>query len=325
MKDPNPFLKVRFDGKSVGAARIPVEHLLRFLGNFQKALLRSGMVMRGEEDSTRRGPRDKSAKDALGLDLVMLTEGSPSAVLGFERRTSDSDVFGEDFGAEVFESALKGLATIQNGGEEVPVESDAGVLMAWRDAGVLFQKGIDRIEFTLNHRRRPVVVEFTPSGFTNLQRRIRGPVSNIRTIEGRLLMADFKEHGTRCRIHPSVGEPVLCLFTEEQRDEILEDMLHYVKVIGEAKEDPITGRVTSIKIHDIERIEEKEDVSRDLLPSGSPIPRSFWESPSLDELAAEQGVGPLMDIEKLFGTWPGDVDDGFEDAIDALRHRAVEG
>jgi len=27
-----------------------------------------------------------------------------------------------------------------------------------------------------------------------------------------------------------------------------------------------------------------------------------------------------MDVRALFGTWPGEVDDGFEEAIDELRH-----
>jgi len=133
-------------------------------------------------------------------------------------------------------------------------------------------------------------------------------------------MADFKEHGTRCRVHPSIGDPVLCLFDEEQRDDVLEDILHYVHIVGEAKEDPITGKIASIKIHDIERLEDREDEAADLLPRGTPISRDFWESPSLGELALAQNVKPLADVQELFGTWPGEVDDGFEKDVDALRH-----
>ena len=197
--------------------------------------------------------------------------------------------------------------------------------MAWRDAGILFNQGIEKIEFTLNHRDTPVVTSFTPNGFRRIQERIKGPQTNIRTIEGRLLMADFKEHGTRCRVHPSVGEPVLCLFDEEQKDEVLEDMLQYVRIVGEAKEDPISGKITSIKIHDIERLEDKEDEATELLPKGTPISRDFWESPTLDELAQSQHVQPMADVRALFGTWPGEDDDGFEASIDELRHLSKTG
>jgi hypothetical protein len=121
-------------------------------------------------------------------------------------------------------------------------------------------------------------------------------------------------------VHPSTGEPVLCLFDEEQKDEVLEDILQYVRVVGEAKENPLTGRIASIKIHDIERLEDREDEAADLLPQGTPISHDFWESPTLDELAQTQNVRPIMDVSTLFRTWPGGTDDGFETIIDELRH-----
>ena len=43
-----------------------------------------------------------------------------------------------------------------------------------------------------------------------------------------------------------------------------------------------------------------------------------WTSPTLDQLAKAQNVGPL-DADALMGTWPGDENDGFEAAIDELR------
>ena len=48
--------------------------------------------------------------------------------------------------------------------------------------------------------------------------------------------------------------------------------------------------------------------------------QSFWESPSLEDLAHSQNVQPVPDVRALFGTWPGEEDDGFEAAIDELRH-----
>ena len=48
----------------------------------------------------------------------------------------------------------------------------------------------------------------------------------------------------------------------------------------------------------------------------------FWASPTLEELARAQNVQPIRDVQALFGTWPGDEDDGFEAAVDELRHPA---
>jgi len=325
MNNDTPLLTIRFDGEAVGPGRIPVSHLLRFLGNMNKALQRTGRVLLGESVSVRRGPQPHDIKDEVALDLVLLTHGSPAAVLGFERRIEQQSLAGMDRGMEILEKAIIGLAAVQEADEALPPGYDTGVLMAWRDAGIVFSQGIGRIEFTLSYPDRPVVAAFTPNGFVRIQQRIQGPQTNIRTIEGRLLMADFKEHGTRCRVHPAVGDPVLCLFDEEQNEEVLEDILHYVRIVGEAKEDPVSGKITSIKIHDIERLEDRESEATDLLPKGTPISSDFWQSPSLEELAFSQGVQSMADVRALFGTWPDTQDDGFEAAIDELRHQSLAG
>lgn len=325
MNNNDPLLKIRFDGEAVGPGKIPVAHLLRFLTNMNKALQRTGRVLTGEADSVRRGPQPRSIKEEVALDLVLLTHGSPAAVLGFERQRSEMALPGMDLGLEILEKTLSGLDAVQESDDTFPPGYDAGVLMAWRDAGILFSQGITKIDFTLNHRATPLTTTFTPEGFTRIQERIKGPQTNIRTIEGRLLMADFKEHGTRCRVHPSVGDPVLCLFDEAQKDEVLDDILQYVRIVGEAKEDPLTGRIASIKIHDIERLEGRENEAADLLPQGTPISRDFWESPTLGELAQAQNVRAIKDVQALLGGWPGEVDDGFEEEIRKIRHLGIVG
>ena len=52
---------------------------------------------------------------------------------------------------------------------------------------------------------------------------------------------------------------------------------------------------------------------------GIPMSDSFWTSQELDDLARTQGVVAMEDIRALFGTWPGEPDDGFEELIDDLR------
>ena len=38
-----------------------------------------------------------------------------------------------------------------------------------------------------------------------------------------------------------------------------------------------------------------------------------------------QNMEPIEDISALYGTWPGEVDDGFEEAIDELRRGSACG
>jgi hypothetical protein len=120
-------------------------------------------------------------------------------------------------------------------------------------------------------------------------------------------------------VHPSSGEPVVCLFDESLRDEVFRSILRFVRVTGEATVDSASNRIVSIRISDIERIETREDEVGDVLPTGAPLPGDFWQALSFDELAAAQGVRPIVDLDRLVGCWPGDVNDGFEESIHRLR------
>ena len=73
---------------------------------------------------------------------------------------------------------------------------------------------------------------------------------------------------------------------------------------------------------EVEKSENRVDTDGDTI--GSVDYRSFWDSPSLDELARAQNVDPLSDVEDLFGTWPGEEDDRFEEQVDMLRHAQPE-
>ena len=324
----DPLLRIRFDGEEVGPGRIPLSPLISFLSSMTKALQRTAHVLQGGPESVRRGRSPKSIKEEMELDLVMLTHGSPAAIAGFDRRKTDMLLPEMDRGLEALEKTICGLTVVQ---EDTPKELlpegwDTGVLMAWRDAGALFSRGFSKVEFTLNRQQtEPIKAEFTLGGLERIRKRIAGPQRDIGTIQGRLLMADFKEHGTRCRVHPSTGTPVLCLFGEGQKDEVLDNILQFVHVVGETKTDPVSGEITSIKIHDIERMEGHDDETIDLLPQGTPVLESFWESPTLDELARSQNVRPTMNVHALLGTWPGEEDDHFETAIDELRHPETDG
>ncbi len=218
MSNPHPWLRVRFDGGAVGPGSIPVSPLLQFLVHLNKVLQRVSRVLQGEPGSARKG---SSIRD-VELKLVSLAEGSPAAVLGFERKTPERQLLGPDMGQEILECAIHGLATIQNIDEEqpLPIGYDTSVLTAWRDAGKVIDGEIDRISFTLRGNEGGSPICLDQDSVARIRERIASPRSSVRTVEGRLLMADFRVQGTRCRIHPSVGSPVLCLFSEEQKDEV---------------------------------------------------------------------------------------------------------
>jgi len=321
--EKNPFFVIKLEGPGVKPGRVRLEDFLRLGQEMLRAVERVALVLQGSAESQRAGRRPQDIRAAVSLDVVGVTHGSPSAVIRFERSDTQLAIPDADLGLQAFEKFLQGLRVVTSGGDAYPSGYDAGVLLAVRDAGRLFDHGVDRIEFTLNHRAEPLRALYHRDGYARVQQRIIGPQLNKRTIEGRLLMADFKEGGSRLRVHPSSGDPVICLFSDSLRDEVYRSILHFVRVTGEAKEDPVFNKIVSITISDIERIEAKEDQAMEILPSGAPLPGDFWQAMSFDELAAAQGVRPMTNIDAIVGTWPGDVDDGFEESVHKLRQANI--
>ncbi len=68
---------------------------------------------------------------------------------------------------------------------------------------------------------------------------------------------------------------------------------------------------------------EGDTLSDGTIVQVTPVAADFWDSPTLEKLARSQDVRPMVDVRAIFGTWPGEVDDRFESAVDQLRHSTV--
>jgi hypothetical protein len=181
----------------------------------------------------------------------------------------------------------------------MPRGYDEGVLLALREGGKLLDHGIETITFELRTRKGRWVSRYTREVHTRIVSRIQGPIENRRTIEGRLLMGDFKEMAFRCRVHPPIGKPIACLFDEVQKDAVLAAMTRYVRLVGEATE--AEGEILSLKIGDIEVLDR--DVEAEERGEKGAV---FFESKTdLESLAAQQGVSAVSDFDSLLGDfWP---------------------
>jgi len=317
--DNLPYLSMRVEGPDVSAARMRLQDFVDLSRELMIAVERVGFVLQGSGDSMRHRRRANDFKQALSLDLVGFTHGSPAAVAQFERTPGRQDIMDAEaceLGDRAYSSWLTGLSALEDTGAALPSGYDIGVLLKMRDVGKLFKRGINRIDFTLNHREVPIQCAYTPAMVSRVEARIARPEDLQSTIEGRLVMVDFRDTGAKFRVHPPVGDPVYCEFDRTFQDEVRDNVLQFVRVQGNAKLNE-AGNVTAIKIANIEALEEPEGMSADIPPTTSG--EDFWQHHGVDVLADAQGVSPIDDARALLGGWPDDTDDGFDDALAAMR------
>ena len=155
-------------------------------------------------------------------------------------------------------------------------------------------RSLDRAAYTL----------FLRSGILRTEMTTAEPASTY--VDGLLEMADFKPKDRKCRIDPAFGVSVMCSFGEEHENAVYALLRRPVRVHGFATLRPDTGRIESIEIAGIEP-----------LPS---LEGNFFTAPTIHQLAAAQGIGPLRSVESLAGGIAEDEDlDEFLSEIYAAR------
>ena len=316
------FLRVRIEGPAVRAGQIPLRDLVHFGRQFQTALDRVARVLAGQI-SIRRGQPPRVLRESTALRVLALEKGSVGLVMDLPR--VQPSLPGMDLGEQALEALLTGLDRVRSLDPELPPGYDLGVLIAWRDLGQLIGRGVEQIEFELKTPRAQTYAIYDYPLHTRVIERIAGPEENLVVLEGRLLMADFKETRLRCRLHPPAGKAVLCTFDEEMADEISHALRHYVRIRGIAETDPLTGEIRSLEIRDLETLDAVGPLAppTDDRPFAYPMV-DFWEGASAAELAEIQGVQPVQDLDDLWGNfWP--EEEPVEDFLATVRQWRREG
>lgn len=309
-------LRIHLEGPAVRRHRIALHDLVLFCGQLQAAVDRVARVLLGETESMRPGRKRTEIKSGCALDIVRIDPGSLSVLCDLPFQDQHSFPFmTDDLGEEALAAFVDGISLLENSQAPLPKGYDKGVLIALRESGKLLDHGIERISFSLQTRGRACNSTYTPEVHAALVARIQEPVQNRRTIEGRLLMGDFKETALRCRVHPPIGKPISCSFDEPLKEAVLSLLTHYVRLVGDASESD--GEIVSLTIEDIEALDNAPEEE-----SASMTPTFFDARTELDALAAAQGVTATPSFEKLLGNfWPEDeTADDFIASTQRWRH-----
>ena len=305
-RTPDYLLKLRIDGPGVRSGSITVPDLLLICKAAQEAVSRQAEAMQGGV-SLRPGPRTAKVYQECTLELFGEI-GKGSAVLPF-RLAKPQGTLPEmtTFGAEVVHtvaSVVKELAIRRNGHGNY----DPGVLDSLNTMGEIFdRKTVSFIEWHVPryNGNRPVKAVFNRAVRLKVVQRIKTPTHRSVVIEGILKMADFKELDQKCRVHPPVGQPIICSFDKSKESDVYASILKPVRISGDAKINPNTGKIEEIHIQDIGVMEQLLVGAKD-----------FFSGKSITELAEAQGVRPITDPKVLIGGWP--AEDNLDDFLEEI-------
>lgn len=308
---PKPLLILRAKGPATEGGRIPLNDLLHIGKHVQSAVERVARVLGGQTGSRRRGRKPQEILKECMLEVVAFSKGSFEIAFDLPHTKLE----GMNLGVEAIEKLFEGLSKIESDGGELPAGYDSGVLHCLRDMGNVLSEGISEIEAETNTQKVQRKFTYNKNIHSRIIEKMQSPVSSLRSIEGRLLMADFKHESEKCRIHPAIGEPVTCNFQEELNETVYEYLRRPVRVTGEATEDPETGRIKSIKISDIEPVSMEGEAFETITAE------DFWQEKSLKQLAEEQAIGPLQSLTDVLGKgaslWETDAE--FEAFLSAME------
>lgn len=311
-------LIIRLRGPAVRDGRILLHDLVHFGGCFQTILNRVALVLATGISSTQPGRRPEPLRSACALELVTLKPGSLELTL--ELRDQQLALPGMHPGEEALQTLVIGINKLKNGDGGLPPGYDLGVLSTWREAGKILHSGVEAIDLELSTITKQLQARYDLAVHQQVVECIRGPILGHLVLEGRLLMADFRELGTRCRIHPPTGKAVMCDFDESLAAEIQENLRSFVRLTGAAERDPDSGSIVRLKIAEIQRIEEVTT------EAGAIGLDEFWRSSTLEELASEQGVSGPQPLDELLGAGAGlwDTDQEFESFVSGIYERRRE-
>ena len=304
MNPEKPDLEIRLEGDAIDRASIPVSHVLTLFKSLTSVLEKVSQVNDVGDTATESTPRE------FNFRLVSLSEGSVAAVLGLDLNTLEPTLFEDRTEIGILRKAVSGLSQLQSTKEDIklPAGYDNNVLEAWSKLKPMYENGLSTIQFTVKGENGSEITKasINKDDLARIQNRRVKKKTDLDTVEveGKLLMVDLGKAGARLEIYPSIGKRIRCSFDDSLTYVVANNITRIVRVKGKAKVSGDSGEIHSVHAESVER------VSDELEESTSAI---------LERLIREQNISPATDLSRYEGTWPGELDDGFEELIDELR------
>lgn len=302
-------LKLRLRGPRVRPGAIAVPDLIKICQAVQETVIRQAEALRGGQ-SRHPGPRAQAILDECTLELAGVRKGS--TVLPFFFAHAQEVLCGPGLlGSEALRAVARTISGIPGDEPDIRDGLDLGVLASLSDLSEALD-GAEEIDWIVpaagGQKRLQAVL--TREVAARLRARPGNSLVRPILVEGTLEMADFRPSDQRCRIRPAFGAPIPCTFSPLQTEAVYAALRRPVRAAGHAKIDPNTNRPIELSL---------ESLAVAAPNHGGET--AFFQSQTLDQLAAAQDVRPITDPAALAGGWPDDENlDEFLEQIYAERH-----
>lgn len=282
-------LRIHAVGPIAEGGSLPLAELARIAGGVQSSLDRLALTLQGR--LLRPGRRNHEAVGAVQLAITALEGGSVTLRLA---PTGQGLIDGDRVLDDALQTLGNGVRSITRNPGALPENFTAALVNGLRELASGIGPGkLTRIDLI----RHGSVVFSIDDAFRAAVRDIYIDVdTKPATVVGRLHQSDFSPASLRCRIDTYAGG-VLCDFDVELKDAVFDAMDCMVMASGTAQLQPDGTTIRTLRLRELT-----------VLASAT--------SRRLDELAREQGIGPIMSADDLVGEpIPDDEFDAFLEAI----------
>lgn len=262
-----------------GLGEVPAIDVARLIEGLVGVVVQAAGSVVGKQVAAT-GRHAKIVELASRIRLLEVTTGSVQIAVRPARFDEDPDALGLDV-ANVSEDALRVAVRVASTHAELYPE----VAAAWAEAIEPFHLGVAyqamRVEIdgaqavTIDRARGERLRALAVANLPKVSRR---------TLQGVIYAANFETMTGRLRT--PAGRSVEVQFDLEHADAVKEALRDMATVEGEAKYDPTTTRIVSIRLHEIDR---PYQLTAD----------HFWGHRGIAELAAEQGVTVVKSADEL--------------------------
>jgi hypothetical protein len=281
-------VRLTLEGEPAEPGRIPAADVIRLLQGYERALGRAAEAR--VRRRARTGRRGGAVEAATRLIFQGIESGSLVAVLELPDVSSDAALDLDD--ARLGELAAEDvLALIEDPNRK---DGDERVIDALATLGDDLALGTRYPALTIEWQRPGTAVPRRAVLTAEIRQRLneRRAVADLRRsreerVVGTLVEADFERHSAR--VVTSDGQRVAVTFTEEQADDIQAWLRQPGELEGRVEYEPRSGEMRSIELRSFMHVVHLE-LSMD---------EDFWRHHSVTELAQEQGVRVIDDLEDL--------------------------